>query len=604
MADKPSRYIAPIDGLRALAVTAVVLYHLGISWIPGGFLGVDLFFVISGYVITRLLLDSIISKGGLDLREFYWARIRRLAPPLLFMLAGTTFIIAAWKPDAIHRFLSDLPYVLTGSENWHLVAVHQDYFQAVGRPPLLQHTWSLGVEIQFYILWPLILLLILRYLGKKRVAQSSLVIAFISGLALFIYSLHVDASSTNQISHIYFGTDTHSLGLFLGAALAVSWVPTNLDRNISQRAQDFVDGIGVVGFLGLLCTFFFIDESHPALYRIAFPLAAIFGCAVLTSLVHPASRFSPILSSKPIVWIGERSYGIYLWHWVIFQVTRPNVDLAGANWAINCARILVVVALADISLRWIEIPIRRGRLSNWFRGMKYRTHSAQRREKSWVALGVVVLLLSTSGASWAALQEASRTAKIETSIVVRTQPTPTSAATPADTAAPSPSTPPSTLPSPTPKLGLWVTGDSIILGIRAKLQSYFPIALINARVGRQIGELIQVVQSDRVGLENSTVIFDLGNNNRLTESDVRTLFELLKSQPKMIVVNTAVPRSWRDDNNLLIQKVIADYPEAHLIDWATISAGHPEYFAPDGVHLSDAGGDVYVSAILEALKAP
>jgi len=592
MADQPSRYIAPIDGLRALAVTAVILYHLGITWIPGGFLGVDLFFVISGYVITRLLLDSILSKGGLDLREFYWARIRRLAPPLIFMLAGTTFIIAAWKPDAIHRFLSDLPYVLTGSENWHLVAVHQDYFQAVGRPPLLQHTWSLGVEIQFYILWPLILLLILRYLGKKRVVQSSLVIAFISGLALFIYSLHVDASATNQISHIYFGTDTHSLGLFLGAALAVSWVPTNLDRNISQRAQDFVDGVGVIGFLGLLCTFFFIDESHPTLYRIAFPLAAIFGCAVLTSLVHPASRFSPILSTKPIVWIGQRSYGIYLWHWVIFQVTRPNVDLAGANWAINCARILVVVALADISLRWIEIPIRRGRLSNWFRGMKYRTRSVQRREKMWVALGVIALLLSTSGASWAALHESSQTPKIETSLVVRSTPTT------------SPSVGTSQAATPAPKSGLWVTGDSIILGIRAKLQSHFPIALINARVGRQIGELIQVVQSDRVGMENSPVIFDLGNNNRLVESDVRTLFDLLKNQPKMIVVNTAVPRAWKEDNDQLIQKVIADYPQAQLIDWATISEGHPEYFAPDGVHLSDAGGDVYVNAILEALKAP
>jgi len=591
MAEQPSRYIAPIDGLRALAVTAVILYHLGITWIPGGFLGVDLFFVISGYVITRLLLDSILSKGGLDLREFYWARIRRLAPPLIFMLAGTTFIIAAWKPDAIHRFLSDLPYVLTGSENWHLVAVHQDYFQAVGRPPLLQHTWSLGVEIQFYILWPLILLLILRYLGKKRVVQSSLVIAFISGLALFIYSLHVDASATNQISHIYFGTDTHSLGLFLGAALAVSWVPTNLDRNISQRAQDFVDGVGVIGFLGLLCTFFFIDESHPTLYRIAFPLAAIFGCAVLTSLVHPASRFSPILSSKPIVWIGQRSYGIYLWHWVIFQVTRPNVDLAGANWAINCARILVVVALADISLRWIEIPIRRGRLSNWFRGMKYRTRSVRRREKTWVALGVITLLLSTSGASWAALHESSQTPKIETSLIVRTTPTV------------SPSIGASQAATPAAKSGLWVTGDSIILGIRAKLQSHFPIALINARVGRQIGELIQVVQSDRVGMENSPVIFDLGNNNRLVESDVRTLFDLLKNQPKMIVVNTAVPRAWKEDNDQLIQKVIADYPQAQLIDWATISAGHPEYFAPDGVHLSDAGGDVYVNAILEALKA-
>jgi len=121
-------------------------------------------------------------------------------------------------------------------------------------------------------------------------------------------------------------------------------------------------------------------------------------------------------------------------------------------------------------------------------------------------------------------------------------------------------------------------------------------------VGRQIGELIQVVQSDKVGLEKSTVIFDIGNNNHLTESDVRTLFELLKNQPRMVVVNTAVPRPWRDDNNRIINTVLADYPQAHLVDWATLSQGHPEYFAPDGVHLSDTGGDVYVGAILEALK--
>ena len=593
MAVKPSRYIAPIDGLRALAVTAVILYHLGINWIPGGFLGVDLFFVISGYVITRLLLDSIMSKGALDLREFYWARVRRLLPPVLFMLTGTTFLIAAWKPDAIHRFLSDLPYVLTGSENWHLVAVHQDYFQAIGRPPLLQHTWSLGVEIQFYILWPLILLLILKYLGKKRVAQTSLVIAFISGLALFIYSLRVDSSSSNQISHIYFGTDTHSLGLFLGAALAVSWVPANLSKNISERAQDFVDGIGVIGLLGLLCTFFFIDESNAALYRIAFPLAALFGVAIITSLVHPASRFSPLMSSRPLVWIGQRSYGIYLWHWVVFQVTRPNVDLAGANWAINAARILIVIALADISLRWIEIPIRRGALTTWIRGLKYRSKSTRRKQKAWIISVSIALLLTTSAASWAAWMEdfnsTSRgSQKGSTGVFPHNQ---------SDSSVLANNT-----KNASEKTGLWVTGDSIILGIRDKLQSHFPIELINARVGRQIGELIQVVQSDKVGLATSTVIFDIGNNNHLTESDVRTLFELLKNQPKMIVVNTAVPRAWRDDNNRIINKVIVDYPQAQLVDWASLSFGHPEYFAPDGVHLSDAGGDVYVGAILEALK--
>ena len=593
MAVKPSRYIAPIDGLRALAVTAVILYHLGINWIPGGFLGVDLFFVISGYVITRLLLDSIMSKGALDLREFYWARVRRLLPPVLFMLTGTTFLIAAWKPDAIHRFLSDLPYVLTGSENWHLVAVHQDYFQAIGRPPLLQHTWSLGVEIQFYILWPLILLLILKYLGKKRVAQTSLVIAFISGLALFIYSLRVDSSSSNQISHIYFGTDTHSLGLFLGAALAVSWVPANLSKNISERAQDFVDGIGVIGLLGLLCAFFFIDESNAALYRIAFPLAALFGVAIITSLVHPASRFSPLMSSRPLVWIGQRSYGIYLWHWVVFQVTRPNVDLAGANWAINAARILIVIALADISLRWIEIPIRRGALSTWIRGLKYRSKSTRRKQKAWIISVSIALLLTTSAASWAAWMEdfnsTSRgSQKGSTGVFPHNQSDSSVLA--------------NNIKNSNEKTGLWVTGDSIILGIRDKLQSHFPIELINARVGRQIGELIQVVQSDKVGLATSTVVFDIGNNNHLTESDVRTLFELLKNQPKMIVVNTAVPRAWRDDNNRIINKVIVDYPQAQLVDWASLSFGHPEYFAPDGVHLSDAGGDVYVGAILEALK--
>ena len=593
MTGKSSRYIAPIDGLRAIAVTAVVLYHLGLSWIPGGFLGVDLFFVISGYVITRLLLDSIMSKSALDLREFYSARVRRLAPPLLFMLAGTTLIIALWKPDGIHRFLSDLPYVLTGSENWHLVAAHQDYFQAVGRPPLLQHTWSLAVEIQFYLLWPLILLGILKYFGKKSVAKVSLAIASISGLALFIYSLKVDSTQTNRISHIYFGTDTHSLGLFLGAALAVSWVPANLKREISQRAQDFVDGIGVVGLLGILCTFFFIDENNPSLYRIAFPLAAIFGCAIITSLVHPASRFSPLLTSQPIIWIGERSYGIYLWHWVIFQVTRPNVDLAGASWAINFGRILLVLALADISLRWIEMPIRRGKLSNWLRGMKYRTSHIRRLEKLWILLTIFGITITTVGASWAAVMEDRRSTVNESSIISGGGQSP-------DPVSPIPdsSSPAVSISDP----GLWVTGDSVILGIRAKLAGHLHIALINARVGRQIGELIQVVLQDRVGLENSTLIFDLGNNNHLVESDVRTLFELVKSQPKIIVVDTAVPRSWREDNNRIIRKVIAGYPQAQLVDWESLSRSHPEYFAPDGVHLDGAGGDVYVNGILEALK--
>jgi peptidoglycan/LPS O-acetylase OafA/YrhL len=230
-------HIPAIDGLRALAVIAVVLYHLGIAWIPGGFLGVDLFFVISGYVITRLILDSIESANGLDLKEFYAARVRRLFPGLVVLLIVTSVAIALFAPDAIRRFINDVPFVLSGTNNWHLVALHQDYFQAIGRPPLLQHTWSLAVEFQFYLVWPIILLFIWRRFGKRVVRRAALAIATFSGTALFLFSLQADNATAGRISHIYFGTDTHSLGLFLGSALAVSWIPRNLTPNISQRAH-------------------------------------------------------------------------------------------------------------------------------------------------------------------------------------------------------------------------------------------------------------------------------------------------------------------------------------------------------------------------------
>jgi peptidoglycan/LPS O-acetylase OafA/YrhL len=575
-----STHIPAIDGLRALAVFAVVLYHLGISWIPGGFLGVDLFFVISGYVITRLILDSIESTNGLDIKKFYAARIRRLFPGLIVLLIATSVLIALFAPDAIRRFIQDIPFVLTGTNNWHLVALQQDYFQAIGRPPLLQHTWSLAVEFQFYLIWPIILFFVWRRFGKRVVRRAALIIATFSGTALFLFSIQADNATAGRISHIYFGTDTHSLGLFLGAALAVSWIPRNLTRNISQRAQDFIDGIGVFGFIGLLCIFLFINESNATLYRIAFPLAGLFGCATLVSLVHPASRFSPLLSNRVFLWIGQRSYGIYLWHWVVFQVTRPGIDLTGNLLALNVARVLIVLALADISLRAIEIPIRNGVVQNWFRGIKYRTKIMQKRQRIFVASVTAFITLITGSSVAIAWQR-------DQSIVVEIRP---ELELP-DTALAASGT------------GLWVTGDSVILGIRNKLAAQEEIALINARVGRQISELIKEVEEDKPKVGSSSVVLNVGNNNSVSREDMIKLMELLKDQPKVVVVNTSVPRTWRDGNNKIISEVLAGYPNAILVDWASISENHPEFFAPDGVHLIEAGSDVYVASILEALNS-
>ena len=574
------RHIASIDGLRAIAVTAVVLYHLGISWIPGGFLGVDLFFVISGYVITRLILDSINQSSALDLREFYAARLRRIYPAFIFMVVCTIIFIGVWAPEAIKRFLSDLPYALTGSNNWLLVARHQDYFEAIGRPPLLQHTWSLAVELQFYLIWPMILLTVLKYFGKKNIARIALLIAITSGVTLFLVSLQLDQSNAQQVSHIYFGTDTHSLGLFLGSALAVAWIPQNLSADIEKRAQDVVDAIGVVGLLGLIAAFLFIDESNASLYRIAFPLAGIFGCLVIISLVHPASRFAPLISSAPFKWVGQRSYGIYIWHWVIFQVTRPSVDLTGQSWALYLARVLLVLALADISLRWVEIPFRQGMVQNWFRGMKYRSAKVKLRQQLSIVFSVITVLAVTSSISVQAINKADQIAQNQ----VTQQEDETAIQ--------------DDLGSTT---GLWVTGDSVILGIRSKLESKEHISLINARVGRQAPELLAVMRVDQSSVPSSPIVFNLGNNNALNEQTVIDIFEVVKNQPQVIVVNTSVPRAWKDANNAIISKVASGYPNVRLVDWDRVSKDRPELFAPDGVHLSPTGSDVYVDLVLTVL---
>ena len=578
-ASRGIQYIPAIDGLRAVAVIAVMFYHLGFTWIPGGFLGVDLFFVISGYVITRLLLDSIEQSGGLDLRGFYIARARRLLPALVFMLVSTTIAIGIWAPDAIKRLLIDTPFSLTGTMNWWLVARHQDYFESIGRPPLLQHTWSLAVEAQFYLVWPLILYFILKQFGKKHIPLASLTIAAASGITLLLVSFSLDASNASKVSHVYFGTDTHSIGLFLGAALAVSWIPQNFTKTVSRKAQDFIDGVGFLGFIGILAAFLLIDENQPTLYKIAFPLAGLCGAAIIMSVVHPASRFAPVLQNPVFLWIGERSYAIYLWHWVIFQVTRPSVDLAGKEWALYSLRILIVLALSDISLRYVELPIRRGVIQYWWKGLKYRTKKERSQQTRTFSIITVIVLLLASVVSVRAIGIANdQRQRLEDSLT----------ATP-------------TANTEVVKDGLWVTGDSVILGIRSKLGESHPISIMNARIGRQAPELLSVMLQDKKEAANVPVIFNLGNNNALTREQTVAIFEAVKDQPRIIVVNTAVPRPWREGNNSLIAEVASKYANVIIVDWNAISEGRPEYFAPDGVHLVPTGVDVYVAEILKHL---
>jgi hypothetical protein len=244
---------------------------------------------------------------------------------------------------------------------------------------------------------------------------------------------------------------------------------------------------------------------------------------------------------------------------------------------------LIVFALADISLRYIEIPVRRGYFELWFRGMKYRTKSVRIRQKLSTLLTVIALLGATTLVANDGIRKADEIAAQEKLVVEVEEGV--------DQVITNPDSP-----------GLWVTGDSVILGIRNVLAQFERIELINARVGRQIGELIEVARTDQQFVGASPVVLNLGNNNRLVESDVVELMEVIKNQPKIIVVNTAVPRSWKSENNALIKSVLARYPNTILVDWDAISANNPEFFASDGVHLNPPGVNAYVSAIREVLQ--
>jgi hypothetical protein len=288
-----------------------------------------------------------------------------------------------------------------------------------------------------------------------------------------------------------------------------------------------------------------------------------------------------------MIWIGERSYGIYLWHWIVFQLTRPSLDLVGDDWALYALRVLVVFALADISLRYVELPVRRGYFELWFRGMKYRTPAVRLRQRLSALLAVMVTVAVTATMSLSAIQRADDAARAKAEAAKEAaQQSANNDGVVTDTGTP----------------GLWVTGDSVILGIRNVLAQYQKIELINARVGRQIGELIEVAKTDQQYVSNSPVVLNMGNNNALREADVRAVMEIVKNQPQIIVVNTAVPRSWQESNNEIIAKVVSDYSNATLVKWNVISKNHPEFFAEDGVHLNPPGVNAYVAAILEVLQ--
>src|SRR5215216_3066952 len=376
-------YSPGLDGLRALAVIAVLLYHADLAFIPGGFLGVEVFFVISGYLITALLLAEWQRRGRIDLKNFWIRRARRLLPALYVLLIVCLAYAVVFLPGEVAGLRGDVVAAVGYVTNWYLILGHESYFEAVGRPSLLKHLWSLAVEEQFYLIWPPVLAFGLA-IGATRLRYRRVLILALGGATAAAVAMALLYQPGVDPSRIYYGTDTRVSGLLIGATLAFLWMPrpspeeTNFHRNFGsgrfRRRWSWILLLDVVGIAALGALIWFclhLGEFQPFLYRGGLVAVALATAALIAAIAHPQARVgSRLLAWRPLRWIGERSYGIYLWHWPVFMVTRPDLDVPFDGVPLLALRLGATVVLADLSYRFVETPIRRGALGRAWKKLR------------------------------------------------------------------------------------------------------------------------------------------------------------------------------------------------------------------------------------------
>ncbi len=629
-------YLPGLDGVRALAVMAVILYHAGVSWMPGGFLGVEVFFVISGYLITLLLLAEHERTGRISISAFYGRRARRLLPALLVLLAvvATLYSVLPYLRSSIARQRAGLFWGFFYGSNWYQIHVGQSYFDATARPPLLRHLWSLAVEEQFYIVWPLLMVVIIK-MFRRRLPQIGLAFLVLGLSSSVLMAVMYDSANPNRV---YLGTDTRASGLLLGAAMAMVWRPYALARGRLGNRSRIVSLAGIFGSLVLLFTHTHFHDvvytdaqvkGYDILFLGGFLLVGLATMLVIASATHMKSFYGQrILGFKPLAWLGTRSYGLYLWHWPVFQLTRPGAVDEGGDidwpwWLLMIIRLAITFALTEVSYRLIETPIRQRKVKRWLRTFfGDRTPQMVFRRRRWgVGLAVASIFSLFVGLSVATAQDkptdieaslAAGAAAVEGIDAVIGTTIAAPATEPTTTAVPPETTPGETLPPTTPaptappatiaKFPIIGLGDSVMLGAAPALRDNG--VWVDAVVGRQLIKGIEIMrQYAEVGSLGDIVIVHLGNNGPTSEERFDELLDILKGVRLVILLTVKVPKPWEADNNTFILKMPEKHPNVRLIDWNGLSQTYDGIFYSDGIHLRPDGQMIYTQLIMDTIKA-
>ncbi|AZN39651.1 acyltransferase family protein [Paenibacillus albus] len=387
------RYMPGLDGLRAIAVFAVIAYHLNLSWVPGGLLGVGMFFVLSGYLITDILLKQHSRGDKLALGDFWIRRARRLLPAMIIMLGLVSIWLGTTDPQRLYALRGEIGAALLYISNWRLIFHQVSYFESFGPPSPFGHLWSLAVEEQFYLVWPMLLALLVKFVPRRgTLALVILAGAAASALAMaYIYVPQLDPS------RVYYGTDTRSFALLIGAALAVVWPSWKLaDLIASSRAVKALDMVGAIGFAVVVAMIALVGEYDAFLYRGGMVVLSFATAAVVAALAHPASRLSRIIGCKPLQWFGARSYGIYLYHYPVIALSTPAAELDTFNPLRALLQILASLALAELSWRFVEEPIRHGAIGKLVQLLKQPLAGRKASRKVMFASVCLLAVVSVS----------------------------------------------------------------------------------------------------------------------------------------------------------------------------------------------------------------
>ena len=609
MNNNKSKYLPSIDSLRALAVLAVIIYHVDVNYLPGGFLGVDLFFVLSGYLISSLIIKEYKKTGSVNLYNFYIRRARRLLPAVYFMITVGLVVMVLFNEVLLRKSHLDAIFGYIYSSNWWYIFHKLDYFDSFGAQSPFKHLWSLAIEEQFYMIFPLLFLLVN---GKKKSKDGTYklnknFLYVVLGLIIVSLIAHILLFDINNISRIYFGTDTRAFSLLVGVVGAVLYPMERLHSKVTPKQNMIYSVVSLVSIVTLITVMIYTSEYNTLLYRGGFLLIAILGLIVIISSGKQHTLMSKLLSFKPIVFIGKISYSLYLWHFPILVLTTPVSEIGNPNIFFVVLRIVLTFAVAILSYVFVETPIRKLGFINYinviFKKIRKRSRKSRKIYAGIVGLVSILFLMGIFGKSVPFISTAfvkEMETNKETQFVNNGNNKDNNQEISSD------SNEDNKKENNTEKKysSVVVMGDSLTVDIGEKFQELYPGAIIDGKIGRQLYVAVEEAKNySKYNNENSAIIFQLGTNGPFTESQIEGLVKEF-DKADIYFVNIKVPRAWEKTVNAALKETQEKHSNVKLIDWYSVANSTKDLFEPDRVHLNQAGIAEMVTLIEINLKRP